>query len=62
VTQRLNSSLLKRPLEPLEDKIVQRAAVAVQNAVWETDFMGFSYGYRPGRSAHRLVSGYVTGE
>ena len=35
----------------LEDKIVQRAAVKVLNAVYETDFLGFSYGYRPGRSA-----------
>ena len=32
----------------LEDKIVQRAAVQVLNAVYETDFLGFSYGFRPG--------------
>ena len=36
----------------LEDKIVQRATVRVLNAVYETDFLGFSYGFRPGRSAH----------
>ena len=36
----------------LEDKIVQRAAVAVLNAIYETDFLGFSYGFRPGRSPH----------
>lgn len=36
----------------LEDKIVQRAAVAVLNAIYEVDFLGFSYGFRPGRSQH----------
>lgn len=36
----------------LEDKIVQRATVQVLNAIYETDFLGFSYGFRPGRSQH----------
>ena len=36
----------------LEDKIVQRAAASVLGAVYEADFMGFSYGFRPGRGAH----------
>jgi RNA-directed DNA polymerase len=36
----------------LEDKIVQRAAVAVLNQVYEVDFLDCSYGFRPGRSAH----------
>jgi group II intron reverse transcriptase/maturase len=36
----------------LEDKIVQRAATAVLSAVYEADFKGFSYGFRPGKSAH----------
>jgi RNA-directed DNA polymerase len=36
----------------LEDKIVQRAATAVLGAVYEADFKGFSYGFRPGKSAH----------
>ena len=41
-----------RPLgvASLEDKIVQRAVVEVLNAVYEEDFLGFSYGFRPGRS------------
>jgi len=39
----------------LEDKIVQRATVAVLNAVYEAEFLGFSYGFRPGRSAHDAV-------
>jgi group II intron reverse transcriptase/maturase len=44
----------QRPLgvTALEDKIVQRATVEVLNAIYETDFLGFSYGFRPGRSQH----------
>jgi RNA-directed DNA polymerase len=43
-----------RPLgiAALEDKILQRAVVEVLGAVYEADFLGFSYGFRPGRSAH----------
>jgi RNA-directed DNA polymerase len=43
-----------RPLAiaALEDKIVQRALVEVLNAIFEEDFLGFSYGFRPGRSQH----------
>ena len=43
-----------RPLgvASLEDKIVQRAVVEVLNAVYEEDFLGFSYGFRPGRRPH----------
>ena len=41
----------QRPLgiAAVEDKIVQRAVVEVLNAIWEEDFLGFSYGFRPGR-------------
>ena len=44
----------QRPLAvaALEDKIVQRATAMVLNAIYEEDFLGFSYGFRPGRSAH----------
>ena len=43
-----------RPLgvAALEDKILQRAVVEVLNAVYEQDFVGFSYGFRPGRGQH----------
>jgi RNA-directed DNA polymerase len=43
-----------RPLgvAALEDKILQRAVVEVLNAIYEQDFLGFSYGFRPGRSQH----------
>ena len=39
----------------LEDKIVQRATTEVLNAVYEQEFKGFSYGFRPGRSQHRAL-------
>jgi RNA-directed DNA polymerase len=44
----------QRPLgiAALEDKVVQRAVVEVLNAIYEQDFLGFSYGFRPGRSQH----------
>jgi group II intron reverse transcriptase/maturase len=47
----------ERPLgvTALEDKIVQRATVDVMNAIYETDFLGFSYGFRPGRSQHNAL-------
>ena len=43
-----------RPLgvAALEDKIIQQAMVTILNSVYEEDFLGFSYGFRPGRSAH----------
>jgi len=45
----------------LEDKIVQRAAQEVLNAIYEEDFLGFSYGFRPGRSAHDALDALVVG-
>jgi RNA-directed DNA polymerase len=53
----------QRPLgvPALEDKIVQRAAVEVLNAIYETDFLGFSYGFRPGRSQHPALDALYTG-
>jgi RNA-directed DNA polymerase len=52
----------KRPLAvaALEDKIVQRATVAVLNAIYEEDFLGFSYGFRPGRGAHDALDALST--
>jgi len=56
----------QRPLgvTVLEDKVVQKATVEVLNAIYETDFLGFSYGFRPGRSPHdaldALYAGIVT--
>src|SRR3954464_2170918 len=52
-----------RPLgiASLEDKIVQRAVVEVLNAVYEEDFLGFSYGFRPGRSPHHALDAIATG-
>nr|QBQ68581.1 Retron-type RNA-directed DNA polymerase [Klebsiella pneumoniae] len=45
----------------LEDKIVQYALVKILNAVYENDFMGFSYGFRPGRSQHDALDALATG-
>lgn len=47
----------QRPLgvAALEDKLLQRAVVEVLNAVYEADFLGFSYGFRPGRSQHQAL-------
>jgi retron-type reverse transcriptase len=45
----------------LEDKIVQRATVEVLNAIYETDFLDFSYGFRPGRSQHQALDALYTG-
>jgi RNA-directed DNA polymerase len=52
-----------RPLgvAALEDKILQRALVEVLNAIYETDFLGFSYGFRPGRSPHRALDALAAG-
>ena len=45
----------------LEDKIVQRAMTEVLSAIYEADFLGFSYGFRPGRSAHGALDGLAVG-
>jgi RNA-directed DNA polymerase len=39
----------------LEDKIVQQAVVLILNQIYEVDFLGFSYGFRPGRSQHNAL-------
>jgi group II intron reverse transcriptase/maturase len=53
----------QRPLAvvALEDKIVQRATVAVLNAIYEEDFLGFSYGFRPKRGPHDALDALVVG-
>jgi len=52
-----------RPLgvAALEDKVLQRAMVEVLNAVYEEDFLGFSYGFRPGRSPHDALDALAVG-
>jgi retron-type reverse transcriptase len=45
----------------LEDKIVQRATVEVLNSIYETDFRGFSYGFRPKRSQHHALDALTVG-
>ncbi len=53
----------QRPLgvAALEDKLLQRAVVEVLNTIYETDFRGFSYGFRPGRSPHHAVDALAVG-
>jgi RNA-directed DNA polymerase len=53
----------QRPLgiATLEDKIVQRAVVEVWNAIYEEDFLGFSYGFRPGRGPHDALDALAVG-
>ena len=53
----------QRPLAvaALEDKIVQRATVAVLNAIYEEDFLGFSYGFRPRRGTHDALDALCVG-
>jgi RNA-directed DNA polymerase len=48
-------------LASLEDKIVQRAVVEVLNAIYEVDFRGFSYGFRPGRRPHDALDALTVG-
>jgi group II intron reverse transcriptase/maturase len=52
----------QRPLgiASLEDELVQRAVVEVLNAIYEVDFLGFSYGFRPGRSQHHALDALAT--
>jgi RNA-directed DNA polymerase len=52
-----------RPLgiAALEDKIVQRAVAGVLNAVYEADFLGFSYGFRPARNPHQALDALTAG-
>jgi RNA-directed DNA polymerase len=53
----------ERPLgiTTVEDKILQRAVAEALNPIYETDFVGFSYGFRPGRSPHHALDALTTG-
>lgn len=53
----------QRPLgvTTLEDKVVQRALVAVLNCIYEVDFLGYSYGFRPGRKPHDALDALCLG-
>jgi RNA-directed DNA polymerase len=52
-----------RPLgvPTLEDKMVQRATAEVLSSIYEQDFLGFSYGFRPGRSPHQALDALAVG-
>src|SRR5260370_18791403 len=56
-------SIYRRPtgVAALEDKIVQQAVVTILNEIYEVDFQGFSYGFRPGRSPHQALDALSVG-
>src|SRR5438132_4766042 len=58
-----NADGRQRPLgiAALEDKVVQQAVVTVLNTIYEEDFLGFSYGFRPGRSQHDALDALTVG-
>ena len=56
-----NGRLRPLGIATLEDKILQRAVVEVMNAVYEEDFLGFSYGLRPGRGPHDALDALAVG-
>src|SRR6202043_1131145 len=53
----------QRPLgiAALEDKVVQQAVVTILNQIYEVDFKGFSYGFRPGKSPHQALDALSVG-
>jgi RNA-directed DNA polymerase len=53
----------QRPLgiAALEDKVVQQAVVTILNQIYEVDFKGFSYGFRPGRGPHQALDALTVG-
>ena len=53
------SARLRSP--PWKSKLVQRATAAILNAIYEEDFLGFSYGFRPGRGAHDALDALCVG-
>src|SRR6266568_37699 len=58
---RLQEGQYESSVATLEDKIVQRAVAGVLNAVYEADFLGFSYGFRPGRGPHQALDALAAG-
>jgi retron-type reverse transcriptase len=59
--EKSDGSLRPLGVPALEDKLVQRSAVEVLNAIYEQDFLGFSYGFRPGKSAHNALDAVSVG-
>jgi RNA-directed DNA polymerase len=52
---------MRRPSAHWRTRSFRGAVVEVLNAIYETDFLGFSYGFRPGRSPHRALDALATG-
>jgi retron-type reverse transcriptase len=58
---RLQEGQYESSVAALEDKVLQRAVVGVLNAIYEEDFRGFSYGFRPGRGPHDALDALAAG-
>jgi RNA-directed DNA polymerase len=57
----LNEVLYATRVAAIEDKIVQAAVVAILTPIYEAEFLGFSYGFRPGRSQHDALDALAYG-
>ena len=53
--------LLPLTVQSMEDKVAQQAVASVLEAIYENDFMGFSYGFRPGRGQHDALDALQVG-
>ncbi len=58
---KVNGQMRPLGIATLEDKIVQRVVAELLNAIYEVDFLGFSYGFRPGRQAHLALDALAVG-
>jgi retron-type reverse transcriptase len=58
---KLDGKLRPLGIAALEDKVVQQAARTVLECIYEQDFLGFSYGYRPGRGGHQALDALCVG-
>jgi RNA-directed DNA polymerase len=59
--KKANGKMRPLGIAALEDKIVQQAVVTVLNQIYEEDFRGFSYGFRPGRQPHQALDALYVG-
>ena len=61
IFRRLMGGSVRWAVAALEDKIVQQAVVTILNQIYEVDFKGFSYGFRPGRNPHQALDALTVG-
>src|SRR6266849_2817168 len=61
IFRRLTGNNVRWGIAALEDKIVQQAVATILNQIYEVDFKGFSYGFRPGRGPHQALDALTAG-